>query len=221
MKTTINTFGAVSYETVEQMLIGLCRQATSKTLAVAISGVAGPSGSESKPVGLVFIGVKISSCGTMKNSQLNFGDIERHKIQQKSVHKALKMSIDILKHLKKFLSLALLSKASIIFNAIFSKLIAASFSFINEVNDTSKEKVTSQKFPFSIKDHLAVKDLKGLVLPVIEIVFNFLLTTTLVSKFSVANLKLINKHAEKYSSSFEAHFIVNINVRTKRNKVCI
>ena len=81
------------------------------------------------------------------------------------------------------------------FNAIFSKLIAASFSFIYEVNDTSKEKVTSQKFPFSIKDHLAIKDLKGLVLPVIEMVFNFLLTT-LVSKFSVANLKFINKHAE-------------------------
>ena len=95
-ENTINTFGAVSYETVEQMLNGLCTQAASKTLAVAISGVAGPSGSESKPVGLVFIGVKISSCGTKKILQLNFGDIERHKIQQKSVNKALKMGIDIL-----------------------------------------------------------------------------------------------------------------------------
>ena len=95
-KKTIDTYGAVSYETVKQMLIGLCKQAKSKTLAVAISGVAGPSGSESKPVGLVFIGVKISSCGTKKILQLNFGDIERHKIQQKSVHKALKMGLDIL-----------------------------------------------------------------------------------------------------------------------------
>ena len=96
-ETTINTFGAVSYETVEQMLIGLCTQATSKTLALAISGVAGPSGSESKPVGLVFIGVKISSLGTKKIAQLNFGDIERHKIQEESVHYALKMGLDILK----------------------------------------------------------------------------------------------------------------------------
>ena len=95
-KNTIDTFGAVSYETVQQMLIGLCRQATSKTLAVAISGVAGPSGSEFKPVGLVFIGVRISSCGTEKITQFDFGDIERHKIQQKSVHKALKMGLDIL-----------------------------------------------------------------------------------------------------------------------------
>ena len=95
-KKTIDSYGAVSYETVNQMLISLCKQAKSKTLAVAISGVAGPSGSESKPVGLVFIGVKISSCSTEKIAELNFGDIERHKIQQKSVHEALKMSLNIL-----------------------------------------------------------------------------------------------------------------------------
>ena len=93
---TIDSFGAVSYETVKQMLIGLCKQAKSKTLAIAISGVAGPSGSESKPVGLVFIGVKISSCSTEKITEFNFGDIERHKVQQKSVREALKMSLDIL-----------------------------------------------------------------------------------------------------------------------------
>jgi len=93
---TIDSFGAVSYETVKQMLIGLCEQAKSKTLAIAISGVAGPSGSESKPVGLVFIGVKISSCSTEEITEFNFGDIERHKVQQKSVREALKMSLNIL-----------------------------------------------------------------------------------------------------------------------------
>ena len=93
---TINSYGAVSYETVKQMLIGLCKQAKSKTLAIAISGVAGPSGSDSKPVGLVFIGVKISSCNTEKIAEFNFGHIERHKIQQKSVREALKMSLNIL-----------------------------------------------------------------------------------------------------------------------------
>jgi len=96
-KKTIDSYGAVSYETVNQMLISLCKQAKSKTLAVAISGVAGPRRSESKPVGLVFIGVKISSCSTEKIAELNFGDIERHKIQQKSVHEALKMSLNILR----------------------------------------------------------------------------------------------------------------------------
>ena len=94
---TINSFGAVSFETVKQMLIGLCKQATSKTLTIAISGVAGPSGSESKPVGLVFIGVKMSSCGTEKITELNFGNIERKKIQKKSVHEALKMGLHIIR----------------------------------------------------------------------------------------------------------------------------
>ena len=95
---TINSFGAVSYETVKQMLTGLCNQAKSKTLNIAISGVAGPSGSESKPVGLVFIGIKISSHKTEVITEYNFGNIERNKIQQKSVHEALKISLDILKN---------------------------------------------------------------------------------------------------------------------------
>ena len=93
---TINSFGAVSYETVKQMLTGLCNQAKSKTLTIAISGVAGPSGSESKPVGLVFIGVKISSNDTEVISEHNFGNIERIKIQQKSVYEALKLSLNIM-----------------------------------------------------------------------------------------------------------------------------
>ena len=96
-KKTIDSYGALSSETVKQMLIGLCKQAESKTLAVAISGVAGPSGSESKPVGLVFIGVKLSSCCTEKITRLNFGDIARNEIQQKSVHEALKMSLNVVR----------------------------------------------------------------------------------------------------------------------------
>ena len=95
---TIKSHGAVSFETVREMLAGLCDQVKSKTLTIAISGVAGPSGSESKPVGLVFIGVKISSHETEVITEYNFGNIERNKIQQKSVHEALKMSLDILKN---------------------------------------------------------------------------------------------------------------------------
>ena len=94
----LNSYGAVSYETVKQMLVGLCNQAKASTLTIAISGVAGPSGSESKPVGLVFIGVKISCHETEVINQYNFGNLERNEIQQKSVHEALKMSLDILKN---------------------------------------------------------------------------------------------------------------------------
>ena len=92
---TLKSHGAVSFETVKEMLAGLCDQAKSKTLTIAISGVAGPSGSESKPVGLVFIGVKISSHETEVITEYNFGNIERIKIQQKSVDEALKLSLNM------------------------------------------------------------------------------------------------------------------------------
>ena len=81
------------------MLAGLCALAESKTLTIAISGVAGPSGSESKPVGLVFIGVKISSNDNEIITKHNFGNIERKIIQQKSVHEALKMSLNIIREI--------------------------------------------------------------------------------------------------------------------------
>ena len=100
---TINSYGAVSFQTIKEMLSGLSNQAKSKTLCLAISGVAGPNGSEAKPVGLVFIGVKISSHETEVITEYNFGNIERNKIQQKSVHEALKMSLDILKNVKEFI----------------------------------------------------------------------------------------------------------------------
>ena len=93
----INSYGAVSYETVKEMLAGLCDQAESKTLTLAISGVAGPKRSENKPVGLVFIGTKLSSHDSEVIAELNFGDIERNKIQQKSVNEALKMGLSLIK----------------------------------------------------------------------------------------------------------------------------
>ena len=51
-----------------------------------------------KPVGLVYIGVKLSSYDTEVVTEHNFGNIDRNKIQQKSVNEALKMSLDILKN---------------------------------------------------------------------------------------------------------------------------
>ena len=93
----INSYGAVSYQTVKEMLTGLCDQAESKTLTIAISGVAGPKRSENKPVGLVFIGTKLSHYHSEEIAEINFGDIERNKIQQKSVNEALKMSLSLIK----------------------------------------------------------------------------------------------------------------------------
>lgn len=58
---TLAECGAVSAETVREMLHGI-QQATDSELAIAVSGVAGPTGgSPEKPVGTVFIGWQIQN----------------------------------------------------------------------------------------------------------------------------------------------------------------
>lgn len=54
---TLQTYGAVSMETVAAMAAGV-RRALNADIAVAVTGIAGPSGgTPEKPVGLVFISV--------------------------------------------------------------------------------------------------------------------------------------------------------------------
>jgi len=56
-ETTLNTYGAVSEQTVKEMLAGAI-EISKSDYAIAISGIAGPSGATAnKPVGTVFIGV--------------------------------------------------------------------------------------------------------------------------------------------------------------------
>ena len=93
----LNFQGAVSYETVKEMLAGLCAQVETKTLSIAISGVAGPKRSENKPVGLVFIGAKLSAYDSEVIIERNFGGIKRNEIQQKSVNEALKIGLNLIK----------------------------------------------------------------------------------------------------------------------------
>ena len=86
---TLNSYGAVSYETVKQMLEGLCYHAKSKTLTIAISGVAGPKRSEFKPVGLVYIGLKKSN--KIIISKNIFKQKKRKLIQIATVKKTLEL----------------------------------------------------------------------------------------------------------------------------------
>jgi PncC family amidohydrolase len=54
---TLEEYGAVSENTVREMLNGIMRE-TGSNIAVAVSGIAGPTGgTPEKPVGTVFIGV--------------------------------------------------------------------------------------------------------------------------------------------------------------------
>ena len=84
------------------MLMGLCSQAKSRVLTIAISGVAGPRSSEAKPIGLVFIGIKLSNSNYEVIDKINFGNIGRNHIQQKSVEEALKRSLKLLNSIRNF-----------------------------------------------------------------------------------------------------------------------
>lgn len=58
-KETLETFGAVSEETCREMVAGL-KERTGADVCIVTTGLAGPTGgSESKPVGLVYIGIDV------------------------------------------------------------------------------------------------------------------------------------------------------------------
>ena len=78
---TIKKWGAVSQQTVHEMLLGLNEQNSKNCFGIAISGVAGPQQSENKPVGNVFIGIIGSFCNLLLIKEFQFGKLDRAKIQ--------------------------------------------------------------------------------------------------------------------------------------------
>jgi len=89
-KETITKFGAVSKECVSEMLDGISKVANAN-ISIAISGIAGPTGgSNEKPIGTVFIGIKNEDKKEIK--KFNFrGD--RGFIQEQAARKAIEMII--------------------------------------------------------------------------------------------------------------------------------
>ena len=68
---TIEKFGAVSYECAEEMVNGLCNR-LNVDAGIAVTGIAGPDGgSEEKPVGLVYIAVKVQDSINIKKYVFN------------------------------------------------------------------------------------------------------------------------------------------------------
>ena len=93
---TLRRFGAVSAETVLEMTAGALNHSCADC-AVAVSGIAGPGGgTESKPVGTVYIGW-LGKGQTAKSCRYEFtGD--RYSIRQQAIKSALSMLIEYVNH---------------------------------------------------------------------------------------------------------------------------
>ena len=95
-KKTLEKFGAVSKETAIEMVEGTIKNSLA-SLAVSITGVAGPDGGTSvNPVGTVYIALKIDNKKNVK--KFNFPDKGREFIRKASVYEALQLLLHILKN---------------------------------------------------------------------------------------------------------------------------
>ena len=90
---TMVKYKAVSSEVAREMAVG-ARQKAKADVAVAITGVAGPSMEDGKPVGLVFIACNYKNDVIVR--EFNFtGD--RKSVRQQAAFNALKLVIDVIK----------------------------------------------------------------------------------------------------------------------------
>ena len=90
-KNIIKKYGAVSTQCCLAMINNLCKISKSK-VCVSITGIAGPKGgSKQKPVGLVYIGIKIGKKVIV--NKYNFKNKRRLFIQKQTVKKSLNLLI--------------------------------------------------------------------------------------------------------------------------------
>lgn len=91
---TLNTYGAVSEQVALEMAEGALAH-SGATLAVSITGVAGPGGSEHKPEGRVCFGLAAKGRPTLTITR-EFGAIGRDNVRATSVVQALQLLLDAL-----------------------------------------------------------------------------------------------------------------------------
>jgi nicotinamide-nucleotide amidase len=94
-KKVIKKYGAVSYETCLCMVDNLSKISKTK-ISLSITGIAGPKGgTKTKPVGLVFIGIKKGD--KVLVNKFIFKIKKRNSIQKNTVKKALNLILNIAK----------------------------------------------------------------------------------------------------------------------------
>lgn len=91
---TLAEFGAVSEEVAAQMAAGALRNSDAG-IAVSVTGIAGPGGSEHKPEGRVCFGIA-QAYGT-RTETVEFGAIGRHRVRAATVEHALQLLLDALR----------------------------------------------------------------------------------------------------------------------------
>ena len=91
---TIQDFGAVSEEVAAQMAAGALHNSDAG-IAVAVTGIAGPGGSEHKPEGRVCFGIA-QAYGT-RSETVEFGAIGRHRVRAATVEHALQLLLTALR----------------------------------------------------------------------------------------------------------------------------
>ncbi|MDF9302810.1 nicotinamide-nucleotide amidohydrolase family protein [Tritonibacter mobilis] len=93
---TLREFGAVSEETAREMADGALKEAGTQ-LAISVTGIAGPGGSEHKPEGRVCFG--LAQIGAETRTELvEFGALGRDKVRLASRDHALAMLMQALSH---------------------------------------------------------------------------------------------------------------------------
>ncbi len=85
-QATLDAHGAVSQETAAEMAAGALAASTAQ-VAVAVTGIAGPGGSDHKPEGLVCFG--LATADRTRTQAYEFGAIGRHNVRMATVAHAL------------------------------------------------------------------------------------------------------------------------------------
>lgn len=93
---TLEAHGAVSEEVVREMALGALRAAQA-TVAVSISGIAGPGGSEFKPEGRVCFG--LATAEGVETKTIDFGALGRANVRAAARDEALSLLLTGLRNL--------------------------------------------------------------------------------------------------------------------------
>lgn len=92
---TLETYGAVSEQTVREMVQGVIR-ISGADIAVSVSGIAGPnSDNTQKPVGLIFLAVSNGKNTTVKQLNNTFTENIRENNRKSASDEALKMILNL------------------------------------------------------------------------------------------------------------------------------